>query len=269
MFFFIMCSHAKMGPCTVFRGPLNCLSFISSYITGISTYIIQSVHIYPSPTQGYLASVDAVEKGRQVERNKARVGRYTDTLMQGSLAVETNPCFIMFTCGWTLWSSALHSHCQSRRLSHDPVYLCVRVLQILCVFDVAAVYLCGCVAIWAHRLFVLDRTDTGGEGPPALLLFLWLSTSCLGLDPYSFYLSDLDILCFSLSGSFRNLGIKWLFVFQCDWSCVSFSCRILSERQTQKALGFWWPSRQTGRKAARSLGRQQRCTCQQESISKP
>lgn len=56
--------------------------------------------------------------------------------------------------------------------SRSCIFVCARLLQILCVFDVAAVYLCGCVAIWAHRLFVLDRMDTGGEGPPALLLFV-------------------------------------------------------------------------------------------------
>lgn len=46
------------------------------------------------------------------------------------------------------------------RLVH--VYLCMLIYQIVCVFDVAAVYSCVCVAIWSYRLFVLDRMDTGG-----------------------------------------------------------------------------------------------------------
>lgn len=102
-----------------------------------------------------------------MEGNKASVCSYMNTLMRRSVGVETNSCFIMFTCGWTLWSSALHSHCWRGWHSHDHVYLCVHVYQILCVFDVAAVYLCGCVAIWSDRLFVLDRMDTGGKGPRA------------------------------------------------------------------------------------------------------
>ena len=43
--------------------------------------------------------------------------------------------------------------------------------QIVCVFDVAAVYLCGCVAIWSYRLFVLGRMDTGGKDPLAACCF--------------------------------------------------------------------------------------------------
>lgn len=41
--------------------------------------------------------------------------------------------------------------------------VCVCVRLYVC-FDVAAVYLCGCVAIWSYWLFVLGRMDTGGKG---------------------------------------------------------------------------------------------------------
>lgn len=40
------------------------------------------------------------------------------------------------------------------------MHVCIRLY--LC--DVAAVYFCGCVAIWPRSLFVLGRKDTGGKG---------------------------------------------------------------------------------------------------------
>lgn len=65
------------------------------------------------------------------------------------------------------------------RAKNDTVvimYICV----CMCFgFDVASVYLCGYVSIWTYRLFVLDRMDTGGEGP------LVACCSCESLPPVS------------------------------------------------------------------------------------
>lgn len=89
------------------------------------------------------------------------------TLMRGSVGAETNSSFIMFTCGSPTFD---HQRCihmvveQMTRPRLVHVYLCSSLYQIVCVFDVAAVYLCGCVAIWSLRLFVLGRMDTGGKG---------------------------------------------------------------------------------------------------------
>lgn len=149
------------------------------------------------------------------------------------------------------------------------VYLCVCVYQTVCVFDVAVVYLCGSVAIWSYRLFVLGRMDTGGKD--------LLADCCLcdSLPPVS-ALTHRDLavwtwlLLLSFPVSFRTLVKKLdtIGMLVILYLCVFFR-RSLLERQTPRALGSWWPSRQTGLRAARSPGQQQRCTCQQENISKP
>lgn len=72
--------------------------------------------------------------------------------------------YYVYMCGDTLIISitiTLLERMTQPRPVH--VYLCVLMYRIVCVFDVAAVYLCDCVAIWCYRLFVLDRMDTGGK----------------------------------------------------------------------------------------------------------
>lgn len=119
------------------QAPLYRLSFISSYITGISTYIIQSGHTYSSTMQRSLTHIDTVVNE---ERNKVTVCLYMNTLMRRSVEVETNSCFIMFTCGWTLWSSL--TLLEQMTQSWSCIFVCA------CVSDLMCIWCCFCIFMW-------------------------------------------------------------------------------------------------------------------------
>ena len=111
MFFFIMCSYAKLGPRTVFKRPRFTVCLSSPRISLESPHISSDQYTHTHTPCFYTCRVTYTRSfscnGAQMERNKANVCSYMNTLMRRSVGVETNS-FFMFTCGGTLWSSALH-----------------------------------------------------------------------------------------------------------------------------------------------------------------
>lgn len=80
MFFFIVCSYAKLGPCTVFKRPPFAVCLSSPHISLESPHISSDqcththtvlLHTYPCTTQGYLTHIVTVGNGAQMESNKA------------------------------------------------------------------------------------------------------------------------------------------------------------------------------------------------------
>lgn len=165
---------------------------------------------------------------------------------------------------WTLWSSPFHSHNWSS-WQPWPGYICASVSDLICVWSGCCIFmwLCGHL-VWQAVCFKI------GWSPKGKGCF-----AACGLSDSMFLISVLTHMICRVSRIFLpsyQINIRILlkdFLFYFKHLLLCLSCRILSDQQTPRTVGSWRPNKQTGLRVARSPGRQQRCTCWLENISKP
>lgn len=143
------------GPALCLSGPPFNVCLSSPHISLESPHVSSDQYTHTMLcTHKVNSHIVTIKNRAQMGRNKASVCSYTNTLMRRSVGVETNSSFIMFTCRGDILVISITFTSLDQMTQPWHVHLCACVYEIVCVFDLTVVYLCGWVAIWSYRLFV-------------------------------------------------------------------------------------------------------------------